>query len=1454
MRQTVSCDMLDHMVMTDKTLHVVENDVDTVFCSTDVGRSKQVGQKFVHSSIEPHWHDIHVDREMHEVDRRGSPCRMIFVALMSQSAWIASAADNFEYFLSLVTPSTSTVGQIRGPCLTNSRIIMPFGRLSIDLDTTTLRDLIDSEGKLFHEDPQPGGMEIRQEAIERMEYRQSYHWAVIKNGNKVLKKTIGTVEQIYEPTSVEENLDRKNEIKARGTLLMVLPNKYQLKFHSYQDTKLIMKVIEKRYGGNKESKEVQRILLKQQYENFTTSISKTLDQTFDRLQKLISRLEFQGLQSVEERLVHYKKNKAVFEEKYNILNLKVRLRDNALVEYTKKLEKTEKKRDELKLTLKKYQNSFKSLNTLLESQVSDKVKTRLGYKAASHAVENFVNSSKMIENQENVKSILDKGYHAVPPPYTGNYIPPRPDLMFIDKQVKSEYVDVVSNISSSAVKTVESKVESIDVKNKGVYNAVETNPIKKNSFSPPIIEDSISDDESEVEFEPKVKDKTVRPSIEKIKFVKPASEKVERVETPKQHKHYPRGNQRNWNNLMSQRLGRNKCYLTDYEDYDGGFVSFGDGKGKISGKCKIKTGTLDFDDLYFWIKREFSVAKTPQHNSVVKRKTITLIEAAKNYALVIKPHNKTPYELIRRRPPLIDFMKPFGCPFTILNTRDYLGKFNEGFFIGSPVNTVGPSYVNVASPSPINDAGTPASTNAFKEHLFERFSPFKNAFSFPHVTIMTLINDTRIFGNAYDDEAVEEEVDMNNVVLSYTIPDLPLTKFLEDHPKDQVFRNKKDERGIVIKNKDRLVAQGHTQEEGIDYDEVFAPVARIKAIRLFLGYATFQQKSDGIFINQDKYVVDILKKFDFTTIKTASTLMEPNKALVKDAEAEDIDVHLYRSMIGSLMYLTTSRADITFSVCACATFQVTLKTLQIHDVKRIFRYLKGQPKLGLWYPRDSPLDLEAYSNSDYARASLEMKSTTGGCQFLGKRLISLQCKKQTIVANSTTETEYVAATSCYRQEDIMEMDATTASSLEAEHDSDKQVEGMAKHKEIYVISSHTKKVFANIRRQGQGFSGNVTPLFDTMMVNAQEEVGKGSGLLTDSHHTPTDTQPEIHVEESIPTPSNDPLPSGKDSIQLNELMIFCTNLQQQVLDLKEAKTTQAKEIANFKKRFKKLEKKRKTRPTVLKRLKKRKLLKKVSTADPVIVDVEVVTAASVEDSAAPTTTTTADVDDELTLTKTLISIKVSKPKIISTAATTVTSDITTPRAKVLSSMNKQLAEQIQAQEREQLSIKERSKLLAELIESRRKYFSAKRAEEIRNKPPTKAQQKSLMCIYMKNMKGFKQKDFKGKSFDDIKKIFDKVYKKVNTFMDMNTENVEESLKKTQAEVTEGSSKRAGEELEQESVKKQKLMSREDLEVLRIIVKEMFKKTNPVDDMENLLFQTLKTMFEHHVKDIIWKYQ
>ncbi|GJV04626.1 hypothetical protein Tco_1338195 [Tanacetum coccineum] len=188
----------------------------------------------------------------------------------------------------------------------------------------------------------------------------------------------------------------------------------------------------------------------------------------------------------------------------------------------------------------------------------------------------------------------------------------------------------------------------------------------------------------------------------------------------------------------------------------------------------------------------------------------------------------------------------------------------------------------------------------------------------------------------------------------------------------------------------------------------------MRELTFFLGLQV-EKRKDGIFLSQDKYVCDIVKKFGFTSVKTTSTPMETHKPLSKDANGTDVDVHLYRSMIGSLIYLTSSRPDIMFVVCACLRFQVQPKASHMHAVKRIFRYLKGQPTLGLWYPKDSPMDLIAYSNSNYAGASLDMKSTTGGYQFLGCRLISWQCKKQTIVANSITEAEYIAASNCCGQ-------------------------------------------------------------------------------------------------------------------------------------------------------------------------------------------------------------------------------------------------------------------------------------------------------------------------------------------------------------------------------------------------------------------------------------------------------
>nr|GEV38845.1 hypothetical protein [Tanacetum cinerariifolium] len=245
------------------------------------------------------------------------------------------------------------------------------------------------------------------------------------------------------------------------------------------------------------------------------------------------------------------------------------------------------------------------------------------------------------------------------------------------------------------------------------------------------------------------------------------------------------------------------------------------------------------------------------------------------------------------------------------------------------------------------------------------------------------------------------EADVSNMETTIIASPTLTLRIHKDHPKSQIIgpvdtliqtRNKSKEK--------QSHASGSRAYTGgrVDYDEVFAPVAKIEAIRLFLAYASFM----GFTV----YQMDVKSAFLYDTIDE-EVLLEPGMG--KDGTGKDVDLHLYRSMIGSLMYLTASRPDIMFASCAYARHQVTPKECHLHAVKRIFRYLKGHPKLGLWYPKESPFDLVAYSDSDYGGATHDRKLTTRGCQFLGRRLISWQCKKQTIMATSTTEAEYVAA-------------------------------------------------------------------------------------------------------------------------------------------------------------------------------------------------------------------------------------------------------------------------------------------------------------------------------------------------------------------------------------------------------------------------------------------------------------
>nr|GEX15630.1 hypothetical protein [Tanacetum cinerariifolium] len=718
----------------------------------------------------------------------------------------------------------------------------------------------------------------------------------------------------------------------------------------------------------------------------------------------------------------------------------------------------------------------------------------------------------------------------------------------------------------------------------------------------------------------------------------------------------------------SRHMTGNKAYLGEYQDYNGGPIAFGGCKGQITVLLRV-----------------LSNARTLQQNGVAERKNRTLIEVARtmladsflpstfwaeavstacyvlNRVLVTKPQNKTPYELLTDKIPIISFIRPFGCHETILNTIDHLGKFDgksdAGFLVGYSLNSKAFRVYNLetqkveenlhhviaenqanktAGPKEANDsAGTQANIDAgdskretepaedyfvrpflssysttikssgekpkkdtcskpnektiddaeqaFRDELARIKKQEKEASDAPEklrmefaqdikdlllregaarvtstnhvntgkppvntgsspVNTSSLLLDTAspsvdIYDNpssevftiaSYDDEGAV--ADFTNLESTMNVSPIPTSRIHFIHPTTQILRDpksvvqtrskvnksssahtfiepkkishalvvdescvdamqeellqfkiQKDKRGVVVRNKARLVAQGYRQEEGVDYDEVFALMARIEAIRIFLAFASYmvfivyqmdvksaflygtideevyvsqplgfvdpnfpkksryrrgtidktqfikkdkndimlvqvyiddiifgstkkslgdefetliksrfqmssigeltfffglhvKQKEDGIFISQDKYVAEILKKFDFASVKTASTLIETQKPLVKDEEDDDVDVHLFRSMISSLMYLTTSRPDIMFAVCACFRFQATLKTSHLNAVKRIFRYLKGQPKLVLWYLKELPFDLEAYCDSDYARANHDRKS------------------------------------------------------------------------------------------------------------------------------------------------------------------------------------------------------------------------------------------------------------------------------------------------------------------------------------------------------------------------------------------------------------------------------------------------------------------------------------------------
>nr|GEW25960.1 putative ribonuclease H-like domain-containing protein [Tanacetum cinerariifolium] len=805
-------------------------------------------------------------------------------------------------------------------------------------------------------------------------------WEVILNGDSPPPtRSVEGVETPYPPTTIEEKLARKNELKPRGTLLMTLPNEHQLKFNSYKTFKSLMEAIKKRFrvntthGNSATSSKTNASNLPN-----VDSLSDAVIYSFFASQSNSPQLDNEDLKQIDpDDLEKYKASKHQDNK-----NKKARRRtvpvegttSNDLVTQCDGLGYywSDQAEDEpTNFALMAYTSLSSSSSSNLDTVVSTCFKARL--KSYETLKEHYDNLTKDF-NKSQFNLDIDGGFVAFGGSPKGGKITGKGKI----GTGKLDFEDVYF------VKELKFNLFSVsqmcDKKNSVLFTETECLVL-----SP----DFKLLDENQVL--PKVPRQNNMCSFD-LKNVAPLggltclSAKDTIDESNLWHTRVGHLNFKTMNKLVRETL------------LEGNLV-----RGLPSKNFKMTMHVLPVrkesstkPPLYQMkgIKREFSVARTPQQNKVAKRKNRTLIE---NRVLVTKPHNEIPYELLIGRSSNIDFMKPFGCLVTILNTLDQLGKFEGKLMRGSWLDThiqssddkdadevLGKGDEGISKGSKTDDQERPNSSTQDVNTTGPSINTASinistvslniNIVGFNDLSIPTL-EETGIFDDVYNDREVGAEADTNNLELLtvfnpswieamqqellqfkvqklWTMVDLPNRK--RAIRTKWVFRNKKDKRGIVVGNKARLVAQ-------------------------------------------------------------ANTPMEPNKALIKDVEAEDIDVHLYRSMIGSLMYLTTSRPDIIFVVCACARFQVTPKTLHLYAVKRIFKYLKGQSKLGLWYPIDSPFDLEAFSNSDYAIASLDRKSTTGGCQFVGKRLISWQHKKQTIVANSTTKAEYVAAASCYGQ-------------------------------------------------------------------------------------------------------------------------------------------------------------------------------------------------------------------------------------------------------------------------------------------------------------------------------------------------------------------------------------------------------------------------------------------------------
>ncbi|GJW88954.1 ribonuclease H-like domain-containing protein [Tanacetum coccineum] len=545
----------------------------------------------------------------------------------------------------------------------------------------------------------------------------------------------------------------------------------------------------------------------------------------------------------------------------------------------------------------------------------------------------------------------------------------------------------------------------------------------------------------------------------------------------------------------------------------------------------------------FCIKREFSVARTPQQNGVAERKNRTLIEDARtmladsklpitfwaeavntacyvqNRVLVTKPHNKTPYEFFLGRKPALGFTRPFRIVEENMHVQ-----FSENTpnIAGSGPNWVFDidALTKLMNYKPVV-AGNQSNGNAVQRVLLmldsnlqemmkrrllggdsSKDSESNDQEKEDHVNSTNTINADSIneVNVVDDDEDVGAEADMNNLGCIYAMD--VKSAFLYGKIEEEVY-----------------VCQTPGFEDPDFPDRVYKVEKALYGLHLDKGDILLVQVyvDDIIFGSTKKSLCTEFENIDasrsFSEDKTKQTYGTQKAFRLRDEDGEEVDVYLYRSMIGSLMYLTSSRPDIMFAVCACARYQVNLKVSHLYVVKRIIRYAL----------RINPNIYTSCIEQFWATAKVKTVNgeTTAWNEFSSTMDSAITCLATNQKFNFS---KYIFESMVKNLENVSGKFLMYPRFVQVFLE--KQLEGMSNHKRIYVTPSHTKKIFGNMKKVGKGFSGRETPLFLTMVVQAQEEIGEGSAMPTDPHHTPTIIQPSTSQPQKKQKPRK---PKRKDT-------------------------------------------------------------------------------------------------------------------------------------------------------------------------------------------------------------------------------------------------------------------------------------------------------------------------------------